>query len=469
MDPQTASPINSDFTVADNLFLHHRSVHNPSLLGRHEQIERARQTLLYGGAPSIESDRLASWIQQSWQRSLSLGHRPGGIPSFNAVSHAAAQHINDANLHLVQAAKPVLEQLAQAIAGTRYFALLTNSQGVVVDAQGFIDRTDRRADLITKVGVDLSEIQIATTAIGAALHELQPVWLHQGEHFFETTSCYSCAGVPLFGPDGACVGMLDLTGIDAQERPELMHLAAKSARSIENALVLGCLTDKNGLLVRLNWPGNFLGDEDDGLLCLDGDGFVTGANQAARTLLPLLAERSARLRTAAHPALNALQHVRRSGYVPIKVRKAHVAARTLHETHFSRLHCNDLFAMASDAFFNTAQRAGTRSGQQAAVIDVPLWTGLRLNAMAVRPVGAATKAMAKGLTAGKKLPVASAPPAPRPQLKDIETALIFKAEKAAPGSVQQAANVLSVSRTAIHRRLGMRTERVETPEVDKAS
>ena len=32
--------------------------------------------------------------------------------------------------------------------------------------------------------------------------------------------------------------MLDLTGIDAAERPELKHLAAQSARSIENALTL---------------------------------------------------------------------------------------------------------------------------------------------------------------------------------------------------------------------------------------
>ena len=32
--------------------------------------------------------------------------------------------------------------------------------------------------------------------------------------------------------------MLDLTGIDAAERPELKHLVAQSARSIENALTL---------------------------------------------------------------------------------------------------------------------------------------------------------------------------------------------------------------------------------------
>ena len=77
---------------------------------------------------------------------------------------------------------------------------------------------------------------IGTSAIGAALGERQPVWLHRGEHFFNDTSVYSCAGAPLIGPTGACVGMLDLTGIDAPERPELKHLVARSARAIEDAL-----------------------------------------------------------------------------------------------------------------------------------------------------------------------------------------------------------------------------------------
>jgi transcriptional regulator of acetoin/glycerol metabolism len=155
----------------------------------------------------------------------------------------------EANHLLAQAARPVLKKLGAAIADTRYFAILTNAQGVVVDVSGPIDRQDRRADLITRIGVDLSEASVGTTAIGAALTELQPVWLHRGEHFFNATSAYSCAGAPLFGPDGRCAGMLDLTGGDAVERPELRHLVVQSARSIENALTQ---SKPHDLLVRLN-------------------------------------------------------------------------------------------------------------------------------------------------------------------------------------------------------------------------
>ena len=180
----------------------------------------------------------------------------------------------------------MLEQLGRAIASTRYFAILTNRDGVVVDAHGPVDRDDPRATTITRIGVDLSERSVGTTAIGAALAELQPVWLHRGEHFFQDTSCYSCAGAPLFGPDGTCVGMLDLTGIDAAERPELKHLVTQSARSIENALAL---SRPHRFVLRLNWPGRLLGEDDDGLLALDGDGWVTGSNGAARQMLAALA------------------------------------------------------------------------------------------------------------------------------------------------------------------------------------
>ena len=79
--------------------------------------------------------------------------------------------------------------------------------------------------------------------------------------------------------------MLDLTGIEAAERPELKHLVTQCARGIENALTLG---RPHALLIRLNWPGRTLGDDTDGLLCVDADGRVTGANPAARQMIPRL-------------------------------------------------------------------------------------------------------------------------------------------------------------------------------------
>lgn len=275
-----------------------------------------------------------SWIERSWRRCLDNGRRPGEPVSFDVIPPQALRRVDEENHALTSAARPVLQRLGRAIASTRYFAILTNRDGVVVDAHGPIDRSDRRAHLITRIGVDLSERAVGTTAIGAALAELHPVWLHRGEHFYDDTGCYSCAGAPLFGPDGQCVGMLDLTGIEAAERPELKHLVAQSARAIENALTLAL---PHRVLVRLNWPGRALGDEDDGLLALDQDGWVQGSNQVARQMLPRLSAQGA-------PA-----------------------------------HCCELFAQAWEPLFDLAGRAGLQ-----APVEVALWSGLRLLALPQR-------------------------------------------------------------------------------------
>lgn len=81
--------------------------------------------------------------------------------------------------------------------------------------------------------------------------------------------------------------MLDVTGVQVAEHPELKHLVAQSARRIENALLLA---QPHRLRLQLAWPSGWAvsSDAGEGLLCLDADGLVTGANPAARAMLPAL-------------------------------------------------------------------------------------------------------------------------------------------------------------------------------------
>ncbi len=300
---------------------------HPAPPDRTEPIRLARAQVLEQRLPGT-GGLVAPWIERSWLRCLALGHAPQQRLGFEAVSAAQARAAADANLRLTRAARPVLERLAQALAQTGYFAVLANAEGVVVDAQGAIDRSDRRALLITRVGTDLSEARVGTTAIGAALAEQQPVWLHRAEHFFADTGAYSCAGAPFHGPDGTLAGMLDLTGVDVAERPELQHLAVQAARSIANALALAV---PHALALRLAWPGTAPGGDADGLLALDGDGRVVAANAAARAMLALPPARG-----------------------PV--------------------HADELFAMPHASLFDAARHAQA--------IEAPLWSGLRISVLA---------------------------------------------------------------------------------------
>jgi transcriptional regulator of acetoin/glycerol metabolism len=357
------------------------------------RIEQARDLVFQGRSAALDSG-VAPWITQSWQRCLDMGLQPAQGVGFDAVSTQQIRRVQEASRPLVQAAQPVLVELARAIADIRYFAILTNADGIVVDVHGPVDRQDRRAEMIARVGVDLSEKAVGTTAISAALTELQPVWLHRGEHFFDDTSVYSCAGAPVFGPDGLCAGMLDLTGIETMERPALKHLVRRSARSIENSWLL---STSHALLLRLNWPGNQPGDDSDGLLTLDRDGHIVGANPTARQMLSL------------SPA-----------------------------TKGQTLHASDVFASNWENLFDAASRQDNTR-------ELPLWSGLRLQTQALQagaPTQAATQAKAQISTQAKPL-------------KDVQTDMIREAVTQARGNVAEAARALGISRATVYRKLGV--------------
>ncbi len=353
---------------------------------RLQTIAQARQLLLHERSGHAVPT-LAPWLQRGWQRCQSWGLEPGQAVDFDAVSPALMRRVQEENRPLVQAARPVLTELVRAIGNIGYFAILTNAEGIVIDVQGPVDRDDRRADVIARVGVDLSERAVGTTAISAALSELQPVWLHRGEHFFDDTGVYSCAGAPVFGPDGHCAGMLDLTGVEVTERPALKHLVRRSARSIENSWLLA---SPHALTLRLNWPGNQPGDDSDGLLTLDEDGRITGANPTARQMLAL-------------------------------------------DVDDSNAHASDVFAMPWENLFDAARR-------DEGFYEVPLWSGLRLQ----------TQAHRNGHTQAAR----TAPRSSGKALRDVETELIRQAVVKARGNVAEAARALGISRATVYRKLG---------------
>jgi len=334
---------------------------------------------------------LAPSIERSWRRCLAMGQQPQQTVSFEAVSASAMRQSIEASQPLLQAAAPVIRALTRTMLNTRYFAILTDAQGTVIDVNGPVDRNNPHAAAIARIGLNLSESAVGTTAIGTTLIDQQPVWLHRGEHFFHSNSVFSCAGAPIWGPDGQCVGMLDLTGVDVAEQPALKHLVTQSARSIETALALA---RPHRLLLRINWPGRVLGSDSDGLVCVADDGRITGMNRAAMDML------------SAPPVSEAV-------------------------------HCSNVFALPCETLFDAAS---THRG----AMEVPLWSGLRLQVLSQANPGPSGRLNAHG-GAGHAVP-----------LKDMETALIHKAVEDARGNVMEAARVLGISRATVYRKLNKR-------------
>ncbi|WP_225785010.1 helix-turn-helix domain-containing protein [Xenophilus sp. Marseille-Q4582] len=374
---------------------------DPTGFTRGDAIALARRHWLLGErvpAAGTAAAGIDSAITRSWQRCLAAGRRPGQRIVFDPVPLHRRREAEERQRPLREAAAPVLAQLARAIAGTHYFAMLTDAQGQVIETAAVPPDAPRAAQDIARVGVDLSEAAVGTTAIGLALAERRTVWLHRGEHFFDDTQVYTCAGAPLFDPQGQCAGMLDLTGVDVPERPELQHLARQAAGAIGHGLLKALPA---ALWLQFNWPGCLgapgLEDGsppvDDGVMALDADGRVLGANSTARQLLPL---------------------------------RAGAPGDT---------HAGELLAVPVDLLFDAAAR-------HPQAVELPLWSGLRLQARAWRPgPGARSTGAGGGVRA-------------TPGLRELQGRMIEQAVRDAHGNVAEAARALGVSRATVYRQLG---------------
>ncbi len=293
---------------------------------RHIAVQRARRSLMDNGPQATLAD-LEPWIGQSWQRCFADGKQPTAPIVFEPNPLAKQKRFVDEHHALIDAARPSLQNLADLVAGIGYFVLLTNAHGMVIDVAGAVDHSDPMAAAVAQVGVDLSEHSAGTSAICTALSELHPVWLHQHEHFFEATSVYSCAGAPLFDPRGACIGMLDLTGIRVREQTQLIHMVSQYALEIERSVLA---QEKHALMLQVRWPGQASDSARGGLFSVDEDGLILGCDQVSRQMIP---------------DLQSLKNV--------------------------RVHLSDIFATPVDNLFDRVRNSS-------AVSEQPLWSGLRL-------------------------------------------------------------------------------------------
>jgi DNA-binding NtrC family response regulator len=108
------------------------------------------------------------------------------------------------------------------------------------------------------------------------------------------------------------------------------------------------------------------------------------------------------------------------------------------------VHVSEVFGIAFELLFDAVHRGDP-------VLDIPLWNGLRLQALAVAPAQETQTLHADPHSSGRN----------RMPLKDIEAALIRRAVDQARGNVAQAAQALGISRATVYRKLGQKSQKID--------
>ena len=179
------------------------------------------------------------FVVASWLRSQDLGINPSGraaplvVQGGDALTLLRIDHAD-----MLAASRPVFADLAEMFVGTSSIMLLTNPDGIVLDAVGDRRTLEQGENIHLTPGADWREDTVGTNGIGTALATGRPAQVHAAEHFCEGIKAWTCAAAPVFEPGtGVMLGVVDLSGPPSTYQRNNLSLAVSAARQIEMALM----------------------------------------------------------------------------------------------------------------------------------------------------------------------------------------------------------------------------------------
>jgi len=177
-------------------------------------------------------------VIQSWTRCVSAHRAPHESITFDPLTRTRISHTLARNRQLLEASGDDLLQLESMLAGTACKAILTDRHGVVVHATRTGPSDGITMRLIGRVGVDLAEETVGTTAPGVAAKTGALCTVQGAEHFFSDIHTMQCAAAPIRDAQGELAGVLDLSCEAQPFRFDAAAIVSLYATAIENRLLM---------------------------------------------------------------------------------------------------------------------------------------------------------------------------------------------------------------------------------------
>lgn len=239
-----------------------------------------RNWLTRGELPSKSTELvMGSELFKSWQRCLYAGLDPNAK---NVASNILSGEILKIRLEhrqeLISLAEPTMNYLHHLMSRIGGVVLLSDHQGVIISSVGdpeFLTKADR---VLLKTGASWSERHRGTNAIGTALVEGSTVTVNGLEHFYEVNGFLSCVAAPIYFPDGAVAGVLDITTEKSSYHPHTIGLVTAAVHGLERQLFQRRQQDYY-LTIKVHPSPEGLGSMAEGVLGVREDGLILGGNR----------------------------------------------------------------------------------------------------------------------------------------------------------------------------------------------
>lgn len=219
-------------------------------------------------------------IANSHSRSAGYGLDSHFKPDYGRASKGEMEAVREQSRFLFQHAAPVMETLYDQIMNTHSMVVLTSARGMVLHSLGDTDFLEKATRVALMPGVDWSEQQKGTNAIGTALYEQEALTVHGNQHFLSANQILTCSCAPIFDPLGQVIGALDVTGDQHSFQSHTLALVRMSAQMIENHM----FADVFQAAVRIHFHARaeFLGTLVEGIAVFSAEGRFLSANRSAQ-------------------------------------------------------------------------------------------------------------------------------------------------------------------------------------------
>ena len=222
-------------------------------------------------------------ISDSWSRCIAEGLNPFQDPKQSVVSSIELKEIKEKNEALRKIVLPELELLYSQIAGTNFMVAYSDENGLVLDT--IYDKTCLQTDVGKTVipGSIWAEKVCGTNGLGLSVELKKPTIVSGKEHFFIAHENISCFASPIINYDGKTIGIIDASTDYMSREQHTLALVKLATRSIETKLFLKKF--EHELILSFHPRQEYLSTTSVGLLAVNGDGLIVGANSNAKIML----------------------------------------------------------------------------------------------------------------------------------------------------------------------------------------
>lgn len=293
---------------------------SPFFTTRADRLQLARRRFFEEGITPVGVVDEA--IFHSWARCQRMHDKASGAVAFQPVTASRTHLAMQKSRQLLQAWQDELPQLESILSTTSCAAMLTDASGVLIGASCAGRSHEELMPVATRLGVDLSEEAVGTTAPGIVVRTGQPHAVLGGEHFFEGVTAMNCAAAPIRDTRGKVAGVLDLSSEAFPFGFDASSVVGLFAGALENRLLMAQSTEH--LVLRLQVSPSLLDSSMVGLIGIDHNGHLAWANGVAAKLLGLVSTDLSQAPVTAEAALaasmRALLALPRSGADTLRLR-----------------------------------------------------------------------------------------------------------------------------------------------------